>query len=196
MAIRPELVFRIASLTKQITAVAVLMLVAQGKLSLTDQHGRIFIQPTGGVREEAVVASQNELVWPRSLTRFRVVSDAAGAVTALEWQDRQGPVRIYRKTDKPLPSARPPVAVASAVYDAYAGEYRIGPYAIQVFHEEGTLRAQAPGDVKRTLIPDAETTFLLEQSDIAVEFQKDQRGAVSGLVAHVGDQAYACKKIG
>jgi CubicO group peptidase (beta-lactamase class C family) len=47
--IRPEMVFRLASITKQFTAAAVMMLVEQGKLSLQDDITKFFPDyPTGG----------------------------------------------------------------------------------------------------------------------------------------------------
>jgi D-alanyl-D-alanine carboxypeptidase len=47
--VRPEMVFRLASITKQFTAVAIMMLVEQGKLSLRDDITKFFPDyPTGG----------------------------------------------------------------------------------------------------------------------------------------------------
>lgn len=49
--IRPEMVFRLCSITKQFTAVAIMMLVEQGKLSLDDDITKFFPDyPTGGKR--------------------------------------------------------------------------------------------------------------------------------------------------
>lgn len=49
VAIQPEHVFRVASITKQFTAVAILQLVAQGKISLADQITKFFPDyPTQG----------------------------------------------------------------------------------------------------------------------------------------------------
>lgn len=49
--VEPDMVFRLGSVTKQFTAVAVLMLAQQGKLSLKDEIGKYFPDfPTGGRR--------------------------------------------------------------------------------------------------------------------------------------------------
>jgi D-alanyl-D-alanine carboxypeptidase len=49
--VKPEMVFRLASVTKQFTAVAVMMLVEQGRLSLQDDITKFFPgYPTGGRR--------------------------------------------------------------------------------------------------------------------------------------------------
>src|SRR3954462_10712482 len=49
--IKPEMVFRLASITKQFTAAAVMMLVEQRKLSLQDDTTKFFPDyPTGGKR--------------------------------------------------------------------------------------------------------------------------------------------------
>ena len=48
VAIRPEMVFRLCSVTKQFTAVAISMLVEQGRLSLNDEITKFFPDyPTG-----------------------------------------------------------------------------------------------------------------------------------------------------
>ncbi len=166
----------------------------QYELTITSEGERLFIWPTGWVREEVYASSPTELFPPRSHTRYRVVCDAAGEVTALEWHDRLGPVRVYRKTAKPLPRKRGSVPVNPALYDSYVGEYRIGPYVIDIFHESGGLSALVTGEAKQILVPESETVFFIEDADISVVFEKDQSGYVGGLVVHRAGQEYFCKK--
>jgi len=71
--IRPEMVFRLASITKQFTAVAIMMLVEQGKLSLQDDLTKFFPDyPTGGKRitienlltHTSGIKEYTEKLWP------------------------------------------------------------------------------------------------------------------------------------
>src|ERR1700749_178445 len=76
MPVRPEMVFRIASITKQFTAVAVMMLVEQGKLSLQDSITKFFPDyPTDGktitienlLTHTSGVKDYLEKLWPQRM---------------------------------------------------------------------------------------------------------------------------------
>jgi CubicO group peptidase (beta-lactamase class C family) len=74
--IRPEMVFRLCSVTKQFTAVAIMMLVEQGKLSLNDDITKFFPDyPTGGKKimienllsHTSGIKDYIEKLWPQSM---------------------------------------------------------------------------------------------------------------------------------
>lgn len=71
--IRPEMVFRLGSITKQFTAVAIMMLVEQGKLALTDDITKFFPDyPTAGKKitiqnlltHTSGIKEYTEKLWP------------------------------------------------------------------------------------------------------------------------------------
>lgn len=76
--VKPEMVFRLCSVTKQFTAVAVMMLVEQGKLSLNDDINRFFPDyPTGGkkITVENLLTHTSGIkdylnkVWPKRISQ-------------------------------------------------------------------------------------------------------------------------------
>ncbi len=91
------------------------------------------------------------------------------------------------------PPAAPPqriqVDVAGEVLDDYVGEYQLAPtFSIVVTLEEGALFIQATGQGKLPLFPESETEFFLRAVEAEITFQRDETGAVTGLVLHQGGQ--------
>jgi predicted SnoaL-like aldol condensation-catalyzing enzyme len=85
--------------------------------------------------------------------------------------------------------ARKRVPVDASVLSSYRGHYALGPnFDIAVTMEDGQLAAQATGQPKLMLVAESNTTFYLENADLAVEFVKDGEGKTTGLIVHQGGQ--------
>jgi CubicO group peptidase (beta-lactamase class C family) len=92
VAVQPDSLFRIASLSKQLTSVAVLQLVQQGKLSLDDHAFAIFsdIQPLPGAVEDSRIAKitirnllQHSGGWDRDSTNYDPLFDSPHIASAV-----------------------------------------------------------------------------------------------------------------
>ena len=84
---------------------------------------------------------------------------------------------------------RKKVPVDSSVLSSYPGRYALAPnFDVVVTLEDGQLAAQATGQPKLRLAAESNTTFFLENADLAVEFVKDGEGKVTGLIVHQGGQ--------
>jgi predicted alpha/beta superfamily hydrolase len=87
--------------------------------------------------------------------------------------------------------AKPSVAVAPALLDAYAGTYRITPqFTISIDRVQNHLIAVAPDSSKLEMFAESDTDFYLKGEYLFIHFKKDDSGKVSGfqLVQFNGQQ--------
>jgi len=86
-----------------------------------------------------------------------------------------------------LASERKEVTVAPAILANYVGTYELSPaFALVMTLEAGQLMTQATGQHKLPLYPESETKFFLKVVDAQVDFVKNDKGEVTGLVLHQG----------
>lgn len=78
----------------------------------------------------------------------------------------------------------------------YVGEYEGTPGPVIVFRiENGVLKAKPTDEPEVTLVPEGESTFVIQPENIRVEFQRDGSGAVAGFSFSQGGNAMKAKKI-
>ncbi|MGB6458714.1 MAG: serine hydrolase [Candidatus Acidiferrum sp.] len=85
-----------------------------------------------------------------------------------------------------------------AQFTVYAGVYEIeGVGKLTVTIKDGMpyIQAEPLGPDPIELLPDSPTQFFILSSDITFTFQKDEKGAVTGLVLHAGTQTFQASKI-
>jgi CubicO group peptidase (beta-lactamase class C family) len=86
-----------------------------------------------------------------------------------------------------LASERKEITVAPAILANYVGTYELSPaFALVMTLEAGQLMTQATGQHKLPLYPESETKFFLKVVDAQVDFVKNDKGEVTGLVLHQG----------
>lgn len=140
-------------------------------------------------------------VYPSTRTRVTFVRDAAGRITGMRLHPRLGPdqradPRIAADPDAAAAAAPAPVAVAAAVLDAYVGEYELAPEFVITIRRSGEgIALQATGQPQVTLDARSETRFTLREVPAAVEFQRDEGGAVTGLVLDQGGRRMPARRI-
>ncbi|HWA29237.1 MAG TPA: serine hydrolase [Lacunisphaera sp.] len=114
--------------------------------------------------------------------------------------DDQGRVThlLQFQNGRTLPAARigdvverKAIAVPAEVLAAYPARYELRPdFVITITLEDGRLMAEAPGQGKSALLAENETKFFSATVDAQVEFVRDNKGAVTHLVTHVGGREY------
>ena len=88
-----------------------------------------------------------------------------------------------------LASERKEVTVAPAILANYVGTYEASPtFAFVMTLEGGQLMTQATGQGKLPLFAESETKFFLKAVDAEVDFVKNDKGEVTGMVLHQGGQ--------
>ena len=156
---------------------------------------KLFASFPGGGRSEIVPSSETDFFVKDSRARLSFTKTTSG-VTALAIRGRSGTDQEAQKTAKPLPAARQAIALDSAVYDGYVGEYEINPSLSLVITKEGNkLMAQATGQPKLELFPESPTKFFVKEAPIDIEFVVDASGKATSVVLHQGGRQVPARKI-
>jgi CubicO group peptidase (beta-lactamase class C family) len=92
-----------------------------------------------------------------------------------------------------IPGTEVIAKVDPKIYDAYVGEYQLGPMVLTVTREGDRLLAQPTGQAKAELFPESETKFFLKVVDAKITFAKDESGKVTHLILHQGGDQKAMK---
>jgi serine-type D-Ala-D-Ala carboxypeptidase/endopeptidase len=117
---------------------------------------------------------------PDRRTGLVVLSNAGHAVDdiALHLLDPSNPL------SEP-PRQRTEVQVAPEILQQFVGEYQIAPnLSITVTLEDGALLMQPTGQPRFRMFAESEIDFFLRVVDVQIAFQRDEAGAVTGLVLH------------
>ena len=87
---------------------------------------------------------------------------------------------------EPAPvSAHTEIAVDPATLDRFVGEYQLAPaFSITITRENGALWAEATGQSKFPIFPEAPERFFYKVVDAQITFTVDPAGKVTGLILH------------
>lgn len=86
-----------------------------------------------------------------------------------------------------LASERKEVPVSPTILATYVGTYELAPtFSLVMTLEGGQLMTQATGQQKFPLFAESDTKFFLKTVDAQVEFVKNDKGEVTGLILHQG----------
>jgi CubicO group peptidase (beta-lactamase class C family) len=168
---------------------------ADTQRTVTLEDGRLYLQRTGGRRNEARPSSETDFFFDDSLTRLRFVVDPSGRATELlvfpdgAMEPERSPRLAGAVAEKPVARVDP------SVYDAYAGEYELAPgFILTVTREGDHLMTQATGQSKVEAFPRSETEFFLKVVDAQITFVRGPGGVVDQLVLHQGGRDTPAKR--
>lgn len=86
-----------------------------------------------------------------------------------------------------LASERKEIPLPANMLEGYVGIYELAPtFRIAITLEDGGLKLQATNQPKFPLFAQSTTSFFMKVVDAEVNFEKNDQGAVSGLVLHQG----------
>ncbi len=95
-----------------------------------------------------------------------------------------------------LPVERKIAAINTNVYKSLVGEYELMPgFIMTVTAEGGYIYAQATGQPKLELYPEAELKYFSKAVDAQFEFAKDKKGNINSFTLYQGGQKMPAKKI-
>jgi hypothetical protein len=163
--------------------------------TVTVEDGRLFTQPSGGGKSEALPLSESEFYYDGSMDRLQFERDAAGKVKALV---RLGfavePKRAARTTE--TPKERKEVRLSPEQLDRCAGRYELEPgFVLEITREGESLFSQATGQTRVEIFAESETEFFLKVVDAQISFQIEGAGPAKGLVLHQGERNMSAKRI-
>ena len=103
---------------------------------------------------------------------------------------------VYQWNGFYKPQVKKLVAVPDNISSAYVGKYEISPgFILTITKEGGQLKAQATGQGKLDLYPEAENKYFVKVAPIGLEFIKNASGVVESLVIHQNGAKIPAKKI-
>ena len=88
------------------------------------------------------------------------------------------------------------IKLTEKVLKTYEGEYEMGPTSTLVIKaEKGYLWGTPTNQPTRQMFPESQTKFFLKDLDVQVTFQKDAKGAVTGMQMTQKGQTRDLKKL-
>ena len=168
---------------------------AKSAWTVTAEAGRLYTQPAGGQRGEALPMSESDFFYEGSLDRARFERDAEGKVVALLRQGFGGaPVRLPRTAE--APKARQKVRLSREQLERCVGRYELMPgFVLTITREGDRLLSQATGQPSVEIFAESEREFFLEVVDAQLSFQIEGAGPAKGLVLHQGGRDMPAKRI-
>ena len=95
-----------------------------------------------------------------------------------------------------LPKEKVLAHIDPKLYSSYAGQYELdAKVSLTVTAEEGRLMVQATDQIKRELLPEAETRFFSLAVPAEITFEKDAKGEVFQLILEQSGTRLTAKKI-
>lgn len=120
---------------------------------------------------------------------------ADGNRTATFTVDGQEPV-AGKGIDKAPPAPKKAITLSPEALKSFEGTYELAPaFKIVVRAQDSQLFAQATGQPEFEIFAEDEDSFFSKVVPASVDFEKDDTGAVSGLILHQGGQDMPGKKI-
>lgn len=175
-----------------------------GVYKINDQEERVitrkgdqyFSQRSGGTKFEIYPYAVDKFAFKETNTRIDFKRGNDGAVTEMEMIDRSFVTRKATKTNKPIPAEREEFVMNPVDFDVYVGEYELAPgFIIKVWREEGNYKAQATGQPSFDIYPENASKFFLKVVDAQIEFNRDDKGAVTSMILYQAGRAMPGKKV-
>ncbi len=138
-----------------------------------------------GARKTALVnVGKDQFVFKGSNTYAQFIRNNSGRITSFETYSEpfeMSPRRVEVKTDLPVPKVRKPVPVDEKILKKYAGKYVFsGDSFTKVRVEASHIYSQEMGEI----FPETETRFFPKNMHATIEFTKNPKGVVTGLIVH------------
>lgn len=94
------------------------------------------------------------------------------------------------------PEGKEVLRLDPGTYQAYSGRYEVNPaYALEVKQEDFALVIQPTGQAPTKFYAEGQTLFYSTDPYVRIQFFKDRKGAVEGLVLRQGDFELEAKKV-
>jgi CubicO group peptidase (beta-lactamase class C family) len=163
--------------------------------TVTVEAGKLFTQPSGGGKTEALPLSESEFFYDGSVDRLRFERDAGGKTTALVRQGFGGEEKRAERTTE-TPKERREVALSAEQLERCVGRYELAPgFVLEVTHEGDRLFSQATGQPKVEVFAESQTEFFLKVVDAQLSFQIDGAAPAKALVLHQGGRDITAKRL-
>jgi CubicO group peptidase (beta-lactamase class C family) len=151
------------------------------------EDGRLIIQPSGGVRKALLPLSPERFVSENDPVNFSFTQEGNDVVMRIE--DHQFVDKIYRRTNKPLPSKHSDFVYTQVMFDELAGEYTLNArVTCKIFRLEDKFYTQLTGQAPVEILPKKQDVFFGKEVDFTIYFKRDENNKVIGLTIVQGIQ--------
>jgi CubicO group peptidase (beta-lactamase class C family) len=155
------------------------------RMMVTQEGSQLFSQISGQAKFAIYPESETRFFWKVVDAQADFERDAHGKVHSVVVH--QGGNEIQGTRISNFVAAPKAIVLAADTLNTYLGTYELKPGFDLVITRDGThLAGQATGQPKLALLAESPTIFFSTDVDAKVEFEKDDKGAVTGLVLHQG----------
>ncbi|MBN2288817.1 MAG: serine hydrolase, partial [Candidatus Glassbacteria bacterium] len=161
------------------------------------EDSKLMVQLTGQGKAQVFPESETEFFYKVVDARITFEKDDKGEVSGLVLHQGGLDLSAIRLGDdyRP-PPPRKEIQLDAAVLEGYVGKYELAPGAVfTATLEDGRLMVQFTGQGKAQVFPESETGFFYKAVDAQITFEKDTKGAISGLVLHQGGEELRARKV-
>jgi CubicO group peptidase (beta-lactamase class C family) len=154
--------------------------------SITFDDGKLYSQREGGGKSCIFPVSENNFIFEDGLDsyKFTMVDGKKIANFSARGNKEKGV-----ETDKKPATEKEEITIDSKILPEYVGAYELAPsFVITVTTEDGKLLAQATGQPRFQVFPEAEDTFFLKVVAAKIVFGRDDNGKIIDLTLHQGGQ--------
>ena len=155
------------------------------RMMVTQEGSQLISQISGQGKVPIYPESRNRFFWKVVDAEAEFARDAHGKVKSVVIHQGGNDVQGTRISDSVVtPKA---IVLAADALNVYVGTYELKPKFDLVITREGNhLAAQATGQAKLSLLAESPNLFFSTDVDAKVEFARDEKGTVTGLVLHQG----------
>ena len=155
------------------------------RMMVTQEGSHLISQISGQAKVPIYPESRDRFFWKVADAEAEFARDAHGKVKSVVIHQGGNDVQGTRISDSVVtPRA---IVLAADALNAYLGTYELKPKFDLVITREGNhLAAQATGQPKLSLLAESPTLFFSTDVDAKVEFVRDEKGTVTGLMLHQG----------
>jgi len=163
---------------------------------VTRDGSQLFMQRTGGMRQELFCCGEDTFFIKDSPDRFLFNRDDSDTVTSIKVMRRFGPPEEASKTDKPLPQERKSIKLPQETMERMSGAYELVPgINLDITLKDGALWIQAPGQEKLQLHAETSECLFVREVDVTLTYKFDEYGNLGECTFKQGTQAFSLKKL-
>lgn len=147
--------------------------------------------------EEVLVPfGQDQFFVQGSPDKFLFGRDQKGVIQSFLYQGYGWINTQASKTNQLKLEGKKSISMDNTVFDQYVGEYELAPqYVVTVWREGFAFKAQATGQPVYEIFPESDRKFFLSVADVTLEFLRDEKQKVTGLVLSMGGHQTPGKKV-
>ena len=128
--------------------------------------------------------------------KFVFSRDQKGAIQSFLYQGYGWINTQATKTNQLKLEGKKSITMDNALFDQYVGEYELAPqYIVTVWREGSSYKAQATGQPMYEIFPESDRKFFLTVADVTLEFLRDEKQKVTGLILTMGGRQTPGKKV-